>query len=69
VSKVNPAGDTLLYSSFLGGSNADIGNGIAVDGSGIVYVTGQTASTDFPTTAGAFQTALANAAALSDRPR
>ena len=39
----------LAYSTYLGGSNADLGNGIAVDSSGNAYVTGQTASTNFPT--------------------
>ncbi len=39
---------SLLYSTYLGGGNSDYGYGIAVDGSGNTYVTGWTASTDFP---------------------
>jgi hypothetical protein len=47
---------TLAFSTFLGGSEMDRGNGIAVDSAGNAYVTGNTFSTDFPVTPGAFQT-------------
>jgi hypothetical protein len=56
VSKLNPTGSALVYSTYLGGSKADQGGGIAVDSAGNAYVTGYTNSTDFPTTPGAFQT-------------
>ena len=49
VFKLTAAGDSLLYSTFLGGSGDDKGFGIAVDGSGCAYVTGHTHSSDFPT--------------------
>jgi hypothetical protein len=49
VAKLNPTATTLVYSSFLGGSNAEEGRGIAVDRNGNAYVAGQTCSTDFPT--------------------
>ncbi|MGQ9926033.1 MAG: DUF7948 domain-containing protein [Chloroflexaceae bacterium] len=47
----------LLYVTFLRGSEYDYGNAIAVDASGAAYVTGDTSSADFPTTAGAFDRA------------
>src|SRR5208337_2795463 len=49
VAKLDPSGSHLLYSSYLGGSNVDYGQGIAVDQYGNAYVTGSTQSTDFPT--------------------
>jgi len=56
VVKVNATGTGLAYATFLGGSHYDYGYGIAVDGAGSAYVTGETLSSDFPTTAGAFDT-------------
>jgi hypothetical protein len=56
VTKLDPTGSTLVYSTYLGGSGGASGTGIAVDSQGNAYVTGTTLSTDFPTTAGAFQT-------------
>jgi len=58
VTKFNPAGSALVYSTYLGGSVGDIGNGIVVDSSGSAYVTGVTFSTDFPTM-NPFQASLA----------
>ncbi len=49
VSKINPAGSALVYSTYLGGSGFDYGQGIAVDSSGNAYITGSTYSTNFPT--------------------
>jgi hypothetical protein len=56
VTKLNATGSALIYSTYLGGSTYDSGNGIAVDGENNAYVTGSTGSTDFPVTTGAFQT-------------
>lgn len=56
VTKLNVTGTGLVYSTFLGGNNIDIGYGIAVDNSGIAYIVGSTESTDYPVTSGAIQT-------------
>jgi|GEM_PF-2793394 len=64
VTKLNPAGSALAYSTYLGGNGSegyttnDYRFDIAVDPSGFTYVTGFTASTDFPIKTGAYQTAL-----------
>ena len=50
VTKLAPGGTGWVYSTFLGGTNSDVANGIAVDGSGNAYVTGWTVSTNFPDT-------------------
>lgn len=50
VSKLNPSGDTLIYSTYLGGSSgSDVANAIALDPAGSAVVVGSTYSTDFPT--------------------
>jgi hypothetical protein len=51
VLKLNPAGNALVYSTYLGGGSSDCGYGIALDANGNVYVTGDTTSTNFPASA------------------
>jgi hypothetical protein len=48
VSKLSPDGSTLLYSTYLGGNNIDMGYAITVDAQGGVFVAGRTQSPDFP---------------------
>jgi hypothetical protein len=55
VAELNTNGTKLIYSTYLGGSQADGAYGIAVDSAGNAYVTGATFSTNFPTTANALQ--------------
>ena len=54
VTEINSAGSKYVFSTFLGGMSNDLGDGIAVDATG-VYVTGQTESNDFPIVTGGFQ--------------
>lgn len=49
VSKLNPAGTALVYSTYLGGSLYDEGRGIALNGSGDAFAIGSTSSDNFPT--------------------
>jgi hypothetical protein len=56
VTKFSPDGSSLAYSTYLGGTCAEIGHAIAVNADGNAYVTGTTFSPDFPVTPGAFQT-------------
>jgi len=59
VTKLNPSGNALVYSTYLGGTNGMSGDSavaVAVDGSGNAYVVGAASSTNFPVTKGAYQT-------------
>jgi len=55
VTKLTADGSALVYSTYLGGSYDEAGNGIAVDSQNDAFVTGYTRSPDFPVTSGAFQ--------------
>jgi gliding motility-associated-like protein len=59
VFKLNPNATALIYATYLGGSNSDCGYGIAADASGEAFITGRTASSNFPTTGGSYQPAFA----------
>jgi hypothetical protein len=65
VAKLNAAGSALVYSTYLGGSRYDEGNGIAVDFAGNAYVTGLTYSSNFPT-ANAFQPTCGGCGSYAD---
>ena len=56
ITKLNSTGTNVVYSSYLGGSKDEIGDGIALDSANNAYITGNTTSPDFPVTAGAPQT-------------
>lgn len=56
VTKLNPAGSALIYSTFIGGIGGDSARGITVDSSENAYVTGVAASSDFPISTGAYDT-------------
>jgi Beta-propeller repeat/Cep192 domain 4 len=63
--KLAPAGNALVHSSFLGGSDANVGRTIAIDSSGNAYLSGNTTSADFPTTTGAFETGFGGTGSAS----
>jgi hypothetical protein len=48
ITRLNPAGTSLVFSSYLGGTSQDTGTGIGVDGAGEIYVSGHTLSGNFP---------------------
>lgn len=58
VTKLNPTGAGLAWSTFLGGTRVDRAAGLDIDSAGNAYVTGGTQSPEFPTTAGAFDTSF-----------
>jgi len=55
VTELNSQGSALIFSTYLGGSTSDSGRGVALDPNNGIYIAGLTASSDFPTTPGAFQ--------------
>jgi hypothetical protein len=68
VTVLNPTGSGLLFSSYFGGGGDDYGYGIALDSAGNAYVGGQTSSSNFPTTAGAYQRTAGSGFALKIDP-
>jgi hypothetical protein len=65
VTTLNASGSSLLFSTYLGGTNDDFGMGLALDSAGNTYVAGVTASADFPTTAGAYDPTFPSGAVWS----
>lgn len=61
VTKLNPAGTSLIYSTFLGGTGADAPYALTVDAQGNAYVAGSTTSPNFPVTQGAYRTTYGGA--------
>jgi Beta-propeller repeat len=59
VTKLNPAGNALIFSTYLGGTGVDTGNSIVLDSNNAVIVAGDTTSTNLPVTASAYQRKLA----------
>ncbi len=66
VTKLKADGSALIYSTYLGGNQVDIGRAIALDADGNAYVTGGTGSTNFPTTPGALRAAFSGPAGSLD---
>ena len=53
--KFTPDGGTLLWTTYIGGTGNDEGDGLAISDDGDIYICGETASSDFPVTSGAVQ--------------
>jgi uncharacterized repeat protein (TIGR01451 family) len=60
VAKLNSTGSALIYSTYLGGNSNEYVRKMALDSSGCVYLTGETSSTDFPVTPGAYRSTLSS---------
>ncbi len=66
VARLDSTGVSLLYGTFLGGTNQEGVNGLALDASGTITISGTTQSPSFPTTAGAFDTTFNGSVATAD---
>ncbi|MGA2298888.1 MAG: SBBP repeat-containing protein, partial [FCB group bacterium] len=62
ITKLNANGTAISFTTFIGGDTTDCGYGIALDRSGNIYITGQTASKNYPITSNAFQRSYAGGA-------
>jgi hypothetical protein len=60
ITKLNPTGTALVYSSYIGGNNYNFAFAVTIDGAGNAYVAGTTGATNFPVTPGAFQTSISS---------
>ena len=69
LTKLNPTGTQLLYSTYLGGRNDDVALGLALDSAGNAYVAGATLSRDFPVTAGVAQATFKGQGGQQDFPK
>ena len=58
LTKINSTGTAILFSTYIGGASLDLVNAVVVGSGGNVFVAGQTLSSDFPVTPGAFQTSI-----------
>ncbi|MCX6153903.1 MAG: T9SS type A sorting domain-containing protein [Candidatus Kapabacteria bacterium] len=58
ITKINPNGSALIFSTYLGGADADYSCNLRIDSANCVYVCGSTKSTDFPVTSNAFQKSI-----------
>ncbi|MBK7963881.1 MAG: SBBP repeat-containing protein [Bacteroidetes bacterium] len=58
ISQINSTGTSIVNSTYLGGSDNDIAYSIAIENNGMVYITGETKSSDFDITPGVFQALL-----------
>ncbi|MEM7371678.1 MAG: SBBP repeat-containing protein [Bacteroidota bacterium] len=58
IAKLNASGNAVEYITYLGGTNGDVAHSVDVNGSEEAFITGITYSSDFPTTAGAYQGAV-----------
>ena len=66
VTKINRTGTAVIYFTYLGGNDADFGQAVALDSSGNAYVTGSTASANYPVTVGAVQAARGTDSPIGD---
>jgi uncharacterized protein (TIGR03437 family) len=68
VTKLNPTGSALIYSTYVGGRLDEFGSALTIDAAGDAYITGYTLSNNFPVTPGAFQTTYHGSGGQRSKP-